>query len=303
MLAVRGFCRLLSPLPIGALRRLGSLLGTLALLLGGRGVRTTRVNADVAYADRDVAWRRRLVRRSIRQTAMIVAETVALWTWPHARLERLLVAVEGEHLLRRRGAGGSGRSGRSGQESEENAGRGVLVLIPHFGNWEYLGYYLGRIGTVVALYEPPASAVLDALLRQARERIGLAPVPDSTAGVRHVLRALKGGAPVVLLPDQVPVAGAGVAAPFHGRQAYTMTLAAKLLQRVEADAVIATAERVRGGFKVVIEAVDDAIRDADAARSAAAMNAAIEAVVARDPAQYQWEYKRYRFPRQPNIYR
>lgn len=286
MLAARGCCRALSPLPIGALRRLGSLLGALALLRNGRGVRATRTNVDVAYAHRDAVWRRRLAARSVRQTAMIVAETIALWTWPPGRLERLLAAVEGEHLLRRR-----------------DPGKGALVLIPHFGNWEYLGYYLGRIDAFAALYERPRSAVLDALLRQARERIGAAPAPDSTAGVRQILRALKGGAMVAVLPDQVPVAGAGVAAPFHGRPAYTMTLAAKLLQRVDASVVIAAAVRVRGGFKVVIEAVDDGIRDADAGRSATAMNAAIERIVARDPAQYQWEYKRYRFPRQPNIYR
>ena len=33
------------------------------------------------------------------------------------------------------------------------------------------------------------------------------------------------------------------------------------------------------------------------------MNAASETLVRRYPEQYQWEYKRFRFPRQPNIYR
>ena len=66
---------------------------------------------------------------------------------------------------------------------------------------------------------------------------------------------------------------------------------------------MATAVRVRGGFTIRIAELDEEIRDADPARSARAMNAAIEVAVGPDPEQYQWEYKRFRFPRQPNVYR
>ena len=82
-----------------------------------------------------------------------------------------------------------------------------------------------------------------------------------------------------------------------------MSLVGKLLQRVDADVLIGAAMRVPGGFAIRIERVDDAIRSPKLAESARAMNAAVEDVVAWDPAQYQWEYKRYRFRRQPNIYR
>jgi KDO2-lipid IV(A) lauroyltransferase len=216
---------------------------------------------------------------------MTAVEAIALWTWPLRRLRKLLRDVDGEHLLR-----------------DRPAERGVLILVPHFGNWEFLGYYPGTLGPLAPLYERPKSAVADAVLRAARERLGHEPAADSAGGLRHLLRWLSGGGVVAVLPDQVPTLGAGVAAPFFGHEAFTMTLVGKLLKRLDVDVLLGMAMRVEGGFDVRLERMDPAIRNADPRRSATAMNAAVEAVVERAPAQYQWEYKRFRFPRQPNIY-
>ena len=284
--AARAACRLLAPLSIDALRRLGALAGDAMLRLDKRSVRTTRVNIDLVYSCRSAAWRQRMMHDSVRHTAMLAAEAVALWTWPLPRLAALLQDVQGEHLLRNRAAG-----------------RGALLLAPHFGNWEFLGYYLNTVETLAPLYERPKSAALDRALRQARCRLGHRPVSDSVGGLRQLLGVLRGGGAVGVLPDQVPTLGAGVCAPFFGRDAYTVSLVGRLLARVDAEVLVCSAMRVAGGFAIRIEPVDDAIRDANLRTSAAALNAAVEAVVARDPAQYQWEYKRYRFPRQPNPYR
>ena len=279
-------CWALAPLSIGALRRLGAHAGEVALRRNGRGVRTTRTNLALAFPQRDAAWRERLAAMSVRHTSMLAAEAVALWTWRLPRLARLVRSARGaEHVV------------------ERDAGRGALILAPHFGNWEFLGYYLNTLEPLAPLYERPASAALDRALRRARERLGHRPAPDSPGGLRRLVATLRAGGMVAVLPDQVPIAGAGVSAPFFGRDAYTISLVGKLLARTDAVAVAASAMRVAGGFAIRIEPVAAAIRAADPKRGATALNAAVEAVVARDPAQYQWEYKRYRFPRQPNPYR
>ena len=283
--AAHAASRALSPLSIEALRRLGARAGELAWQIDGRAARTTVTNIDVVYGHRDRGWRRRLVRESLRNTGMLAAEAIALWTWPLPRLASLVQRSVGEQLLR-----------------ERPNGRGALVLAPHFGNWEFLGYYINTIEPLAPLYERPASPVIDNALRAARARLGHRSAPDSVGGLRRLLTVLRGGGLAAVLPDQVPTLGAGVAAPFFGRPAYTVGLVAKLLARVDVDVVVATATRVADGFAIRFETVDPAIRDPDPVVSASAMNAAVEAVVMRQPAQYQWEYKRYRFPRQPNIY-
>ena len=284
--AFRMLCWLLYPLPISALRRIGSVAGRIAFRLNGRAVRTTRTNLAIAYPEQSRAWREQLARTSIRHTAMTAAEAAAIWTWPLNRLASLVKDVQGEHLLR-----------------ERAPGRGLIAMPIHHGNWEFIGYYLNTVAPLAPLYEKPKSAIVDAALRAARARLGNRSAPDSVSGLRQLLRVLREGGMVAILPDQVPIDGSGVAAPFFGREAFTMTLVAKLLQRTDADVLLVNAIRAKGGFAVRIETVDDAIRDPDPAASATAMNAAVEALVRQAPEQYQWEYKRFRFPRQPNIYR
>ncbi len=82
---------------------------------------------------------------------------------------------------------------------------------------------------MTALYRPARQPWLRELEATARNRPGLLTAPASLAGVRQMIRALRQGQTVGLLPDQVPPDGMGVWAPFFGQPAYTMTLAARLV--------------------------------------------------------------------------
>ena len=93
-----------------------------------RRARTTRANLALVYGDRDDAWRRRLARESLRHTAMTMAEAAAAVELAAAASGRPGREARGDELLRQR-----------------PPGRGALVLAPHYGNWEFLGYYLNTI--------------------------------------------------------------------------------------------------------------------------------------------------------------
>ena len=282
--AARALCAASAPLSLDALRRMGALAGDVALRRNSRAARTTRTNIDIAFSTESAAWRRRLVRASVRQTAMTAFEAAAMWTWPLSRLQALTREVRGAEALRGR-----------------RPGRGALVLAPHFGNWEFLGCYLNTVEPLTPLYERPRSAAVDAALIAARARLGSHPAADSVAGLRHLVTGLQRGGLIAVMPDQVP--RTGVKAPFFGQETQTMALVCKLLRRCAADVFVSVAARAPGGFAIRIESVDAAIADPDPVKSATTMNAAVEAVVRRDPAQYQWEYKRFRFPGEPNVYR
>ena len=283
ILAARGVAWALSRFGLRPLRWLGAVAGWLVSLGNSRAARVTRINVDLVYAEKDPAWRRRLVRRSLAETGMTLFEAAAMWTWP---LPRLAALADGQDLLVRRAAG-----------------RGAIVLIPHFGNWEYLGYRLNDHETLTALYQRPRNEAVDRALTSARGRLGSRCAPNSVAGLRELVKTLRSGGLVAILPDQVPAAESSVTAPFCGRPVLTMSLVSKLLQRVDPEVVIGTATRVPGGFTIRLDPLDEAVRSADPAESARAINAAIETIVARDPAQYQWEYKRFRLPDQPDVYK
>ena len=269
--------KLVGKLPLRWSRRLGWLVGKIAVLLRGESLRISRINLALCYPGMDPAERERLARDSVVHTAMTGFEVATLWRQPWSRSEDQIVRVRNQQLLC----------------EQVDDSRGVLVLIPHTGNWEIFGMYLATLGPSTALYAPPKIAALDPVIRAGREVTGAQMVPTNVHGVRALLKALKAGEIVMVLPDQEPDSG-GDFAPFFGKPALTMTLAHNLLQRTGCRCVFGFGKRVEGGFELVLLPAEQAIYSDEQKVSLAAMNRGVEACIAEAPAQYQWEYKRFR---------
>ena len=182
------------------------------------------------------------------------------------------------------------------------AGKGLIFLTPHLGCFEitpqaYAARYAAAGRSITVLYRPPRKAVLTPLFEQGRSRAGMAGAPASLGGIKQMLKALKQGQAVGLLPDQVPPAGMGVWAEFFGQSAYTMTLAAKLAQQTGAVVLLAVGERLPcgRGYRVWVEAAPSDL-PAEPQAAAACINQWMEALIRRYPEQYLWGYARYKQP-------
>ena len=181
-------------------------------------------------------------------------------------------------------------------------GQGVVFVTPHLGCFEVAAQaYAHRFGSthpMTALYRPARQAWLADLEGQVRARPGLRTAPTSTSGVRQMLKALKAGHCVGLLPDQVPPLGQGVWMPFFGKPAYTMTLSVRLAQMTGAATLLAWGERLRWGRGYVVHLlpVPD-VQGIDGATALEALNNALENLVLQHSDQYLWGYARYKQPR------
>jgi KDO2-lipid IV(A) lauroyltransferase len=188
-------------------------------------------------------------------------------------------------------------------------GRGLVLLTPHMGSFEVSAQaYAERFGArqpITVLYRPARQAWLRELEETARARPALATAPANLAGVRLLMRALRRGETLGLLPDQVPPDGMGVWVPFFGQPAYTMTLAARLAQQTGAAVLSLWCERLPRGAGYVVRVSplahplpesggdEAALQEA----SAVAINRSMEALIRKHPAQYIWGYHRYKRPR------
>ncbi|WP_353403926.1 lysophospholipid acyltransferase family protein [Duganella hordei] len=182
-------------------------------------------------------------------------------------------------------------------QAELDAGRGIVFLTPHLGCFEIVAQEIALRTELMVMYRPPKKAALKPLIEGARARDNLLLAPANMSGVRMLAKCLKKGKPIGLLPDQVPQEGEGVWAKFFGRDAYTMTLPAKLAQLGDATVIVTYAERLPGGRGYVIRFVPfDGTLDGSAAEQAQAINGAMERLIARSPAQYFWSYNRYKVP-------
>ncbi len=188
-------------------------------------------------------------------------------------------------------------------ERAYGCGRGVVFLTPHLGCFEISAQavaarYFARYGPLTVLYRPARQAWLAQLMLAARDRPGLATAPTSLAGVRQMIRSLRSGHAVGLLPDQVPPDGMGLWSSFFDRPAYTMTLSARLVQQTGASVVLAWGERLAWGrgfrlhFRELLEPLSS---DLDSA--VAQINREMERLIRECPSQYLWGYARYKHPK------
>jgi Kdo2-lipid IVA lauroyltransferase/acyltransferase len=278
--------RWLSRRGLPTLHAWGTVLGWLAYLVSADYRQQMR--ALLAQAGQGAAVR----RQAVAQAGRMVAELPWLWLRPATRPLGDAVQWQGDGLI----------------EAALDQGRGLVLLTPHLGCFEVCAQAIaerfGHRSRLTAMYRPARQPWLRSLEETARARPGLATVPAALAGVRQMIRALRRGEAVGLLPDQVPPDGMGVWAPFFGRPAYTMTLAARLVQQTGAALLLIWAERLPAGQGWVLRvspgpALPASAADDEALQVACAttVNQAMEQLIGARPGQYLWGYNRYKQPR------
>jgi KDO2-lipid IV(A) lauroyltransferase len=276
----------LTRLPWRVLRTLADALAARAVRSDSRETRVARRNLELAYPDLLPTQRVELLAAVLRTTARQTLETLRLWTQPPARNLARIDEHFGTALL----------------DAAIAAGRGVIVVAPHYGNWELLNQWLADRTPLAILYAPPESAVGNAFLRHARAAHGdparVTQMRAEAAGVRQLLKWLQRGGVAGILPDQQPKQGEGEFAPFFDRPALTMSLPGRLAARTGAAVLMAYCERIGedadgARFALHVESAPAGVSSDEPAAAVAALNAAVERVARRDPAQYQWTYKRF----------
>jgi KDO2-lipid IV(A) lauroyltransferase len=264
-------------LPWGGIQAVGRLLGELLVWVPNRQRRDALINIRLCLPKLGTAEQLALRRRSMIQFARTFVEMAAMWLWSPERVLALVRRESGTELLQR------------------EPGRGLIVLAPHLGSWELAGLYMASRGGITSMYRPQPH--LDDLILTARQRSGASLVPDDVSGVKRLLRAVKKGGQIGILPDQVTREGTGsVFAPFFGIPAVTMLLVAGLARRSGARVVFLFAERLPGGRGFHLHCLPapagiDAENDQVAA---AALNQGVEGCIRLCPEQYQWTYRRFR---------
>lgn len=240
---------------------------------------TTERNLARCYPRISAEERQRLACDSFRHYLCSILETGRNWYWPLDRLYALCDEFVGREL----------------GEQALASGRGLVVLAPHFGAWEYLGMYLQSSPEIAILYKPPSNPGLEKALLSKRRRGGANLIPATPAGLRQLYAHLRAGKGAGVLPDQQPSTGQGRFAPFFGHPALTGVLVPRLVQRTGCLVLAGVCERRPGGrYRVHLLKVGDDIHSADIDASLAAMNRAIEQCIAVDPAQYLWSYRRFK---------
>jgi KDO2-lipid IV(A) lauroyltransferase len=264
-------------LPLPLLHALGWVLGWLTFLFAGRY--RQRLLANARHAGLSLGT----TLASVGESGKMLAETPRMWLGKPTQLR-----WDGEGVV----------------ESALSHGSAVLFLTPHLGCFEItaqaLAQRFGERMPITVLFRPSRQSWLRDLVATARERPNLHTAPTTLAGVKQLIKALKGKQAVGLLPDQVPPDGQGVWAPFFGRDAYTMTLSARLALTPGVQLVLIWGERLSWGRGFLVHVRPSQLEGGlskDPQIAATQINQAMETLVRECPAQYIWSYDRYKQPK------
>ena len=266
--------RLAAHCPLRLLHALGALAGWMVYLGSPRYRRYLGDNL------RRAGFSAPAVRRAaVAESGKAVLEIPAVWLRPLDSVTRLVVEEQGwQHV-----------------EAARRSGQGLILLTPHLGCWEIAGQYIASRIPLTVMYSPPKLRALEPYMVAGRRRQNLKSVPADLSGVRAMLKALKRGEAIGMLPDQVPGVGEGEWVDFFGRPAYTMVLVSRLAEQTGAPVLMVFAERLPAGrgYRFVVEPMLPARPPESPVR---ALNRSLEHLIRRRPEQYLWSYNRYKVP-------
>ena len=267
--------RLLARASLATLHRLGTLLGWLTWLASPTYRRHLRENMTLALG---ADGARRVRNAAIANAGRTSLELPRLWLHPLEETVRLVREVRGWDYV----------------EAAQAAGKGILFLTPHLGCFEVTAQYYSHRAPISVLYRPPKQAWLQTMIEEGRARPQLYLAPADLSGVRTLIKALRRGEAVGMLPDQAPRRGEGRWIDFFGRPAYTMTLAGKLSES-GAAVVLAWGERLPDGdgFRLHFMPPEHPV-EGSVEEHAACISREMERLILKCPEQYLWGYNRYK---------
>ena len=240
-------------------------------------------NLRHAFPDLDEAERRRIHRDLCRNLGRVLADFARL---PGLEAETLRGEVEVENVEHLRAMG-------------ERPG-GALLLTGHFGNWEMLGavvpLYGGEVTMMGATQRNP---LVERMFNDARRRPGVEALSRG-AGLKGVVRALRGGRLVASLADQDGGRG-GFFLPFLGREASVQPGLFRLAARLGVPVLTAVSVWTGNGWKGIFDppletrppGTPEEV-EAEARRLAEAYTRRLEARIREHPDHWFWVHRRWK---------
>jgi len=270
--------------PLWFARRFGELLGTIGWLLLRSERRRAEERLAIAFPDRTTAKeRRRLSLAVFRHFGRLICEVPVFVGWGRMRLKqefefRGLDIVESEvrKLL--------------------DEGNGLIVVAPHIGNWELVGSLGSHDWSTVVIAKRYKVEGYQRLMHECRERLGCHVVyQDDT--MMPVVRHLRRGGVLGILPDLDAKRLSGIFVPFFGKPAYTTDSVAQLSLKLGCPVVVSWCVREGEDYRLEMTSAirpesmsgsEDPVRDLTLA-----WLGEVEGVIRRYPEQWVWLHDRW----------
>jgi heptosyltransferase-2 len=281
----RASSAVVAALPLRVLFVIGKIAGFGAWLVLDKYRRLALHNLQIAFGtEKSKRELRRIVRRNFQRTGANLLCSVKLGMMPPEAMERC-VEIENIDIVHR----------------QLRAGRGVVLVVSHLGNWELFAQIMPRLADyarISTIYQKLENRFIDEHVRELRSRTGLETF-DRKEGFQKPTELLRRGGLAGMLGDQ-HAGDQGLWVPFFGRLASTTPLPALLAKRTDSVLVVAasytnSAGRWRMIFEPALESKGESVESLTAKT-----NEIIAQQIRRAPEDWFWVHNRWKTPR-PNF--
>ena len=253
-------------------------------------------NLELAFPDLSPTERRQLLEQSFENFGRIIADFAH---FPRSTPTDLAARVESSLP----------QAWEARYRAAKVAGRGVIFVTPHLGNWEMLALAMSAIFEPIAyLARPLDNPLLDRYTSRVRSRFGNRPI-NKRDSVLQGLAILDGGGNLGLLADVNTLQRDGIFVPFFGHLACTTRSVAMLALRTDALIVPVCCVWDTSRYRILVGEPVEAVRSASYAKkniidTTALYTAEIEKFIRDYPGQWIWIHRRWktRPSGQPSLY-
>jgi KDO2-lipid IV(A) lauroyltransferase len=166
--------------------RLANILGWIGYFFIPYRKKVILANLRKAFPDRSGAWYHQIVRQAYCHFATVFLDICSIYEQKEVRFQQLISSVNPEVI-----------------DEALAEGKGVVLVLFHFGNWEILADWLARAGyPVAAVAAPLKNRLVNRKILQMRTRHGIQIIPKGKRGNLRLLRHLKDNHILLLLVDQ-----------------------------------------------------------------------------------------------------
>ncbi|UNT65822.1 lysophospholipid acyltransferase family protein [Acinetobacter towneri] len=272
--------KFLSLLPLSLLQSLGTFIGWLLYLLPSSIRRITEINIRLVYPELSHFQQQALIKKSIKSQCCSFIECIKFWGKPATYSLSCIGEIHNAHHLT--------------QAIQDQ--KGVIVVVPHLGNWELLNAWLCMQSHPVIMYKPNKNKAINRYILEARQKCNATLVPADETGVRAIFKHLKQGGLTVILPDHMPKPSGGIYAVFFQQNVMSGTIVSKLAHKTQAHVIGLSCLRnsTHHTFDIYCNVVPSSIFSKALEESVHCLNQHMENMIALAPEQYIWSYKRFR---------
>jgi len=280
-------------LPRPLARAVGFAIGQTVYQLHGKLRRVGMRNLALAFPEKGVRERRKVVRAVFTSLGRQFSE-VCLFPRYTAQNVHQVVIYDGFENFDRASA----------------QGKGVLFLTGHVGGWELSAFAHSLYGHPLHfVMRPLDNPYLDALVRRYRTMHGNTPILKHDPS-RELLRAMKAGATVGILMDTNMTPPEGIFVDYFGIPACTASGLARIALRTDAAVVPGftvwdpVLRKYRLRFEPAVPLVRTGNNETDIRENTQRFTKVIEDFVRRHPDQWLWVHRRWktRPPGAPPLY-